>query len=113
MSRHFKRQIVPLFRFSFPVNLPLWLCAIPDSKLSYEAKILYGRLCVLCNVNGIVITNFLDLTQKIGMNKNKAKSAINELIESELIEKIKEDEEYSFEFYAHKWMDGQYDDCDE
>ena len=111
MASNFKKQIIPNLIFSTAVHIPSFISQAPESKLSYAAKILYGRLCILSDNDGIVDTRPYSEFELIGMKKNKLKKTVAELVSVDLIELIKDaDECISCKFYTHKWMNGDYDE---
>lgn len=113
MSGNFTKQIIPVFLFQSPVNLPNWLLRIPETKLSYAAKILYGFMINMSDTKGIFSTNKLNFEEEIGMSDENFIKRLGELIDAKLIICRSNCTMFTgneYEFYSHEWMEGQYNE---
>ena len=88
------------------VYIPCWLIQVPNSLLSYAAKILYGRLAQWSNENGDVFRSYNQLSQEIGSSKRSINEYLRELRECGLIgtHHPQAGGLNHFEFYEHEWM---------
>lgn len=107
MSSNFTKQIIPIFLFQSPVHLPNWLLRIPETKLSYAAKILYGFMANMSDSTGIFRINKLNFEEEIGMSEENFEKRLKELISSKLIACRSA---YEYHFYSHEWMEGKYNE---
>lgn len=107
MSSNFTKQIIPIFLFQSPVHIPNWLLRVPEEKLSYSAKILYGYMAQMSDCVGVFTILKSHFWDDLGMSRDTYISALTELHDSKLINCRSEDE---YEFYDHKWMEGKYDE---
>lgn len=88
------------------VYIPCWLIQIPNSILSYAAKILYGRLAQWSNESGDVFRSYNQLAQEIGSSKRSINEYLRELRECNLIGTLQPQAGglNHFVFYDHPWM---------
>lgn len=89
------------------VYIPCWLIQVPSSKISFAAKILYGRLAQWSNANGIVHRSVNQLSEEIGMPPKSVERVLKELRDVFLIGtyQVKEGGVNHFEFFQHEWME--------
>jgi|SRR5271166_5189092 len=106
MSSNFTKQTIPIFLFQSLVHIPNWLISVPESKLSYAAKIVYGFMAAKSDSVGTCRINELIFKEEIGITYKNLMKALNELIKENL---IKQSSEYEYMFFDHKWMSGKYD----
>ena len=88
------------------VYIPCWLIQVPSTDLSYQAKILYGRLSQWSNEKGIVYRSVPQLSKEIGCSKSTIDRTIKELKSVNLIGTYQPQKGgvSHFEFYDHEWM---------
>lgn len=88
------------------VYIPCWLIQVPSSKLSYHAKLIYGRLSQWSTTKGTVTRSIHQLSVELGMNKNTVERGLKELRDVELISTYKKSSggQNYYKFYEHEWM---------
>jgi hypothetical protein len=88
------------------VYIPCWLIQVPVSLLSYQAKLLYGRLAQWANEAGKVFRSVPQLSEELGCSKSTVDRTIKELKDVGLIGTFhpKAGGINHFEFYDHAWM---------
>lgn len=88
------------------VYIPSWLLQIPCSELSYQAKILYGRLAQWVNQNGLVYRSAKQLTHELGMSHSSVERTLKELRDVGLIGTYQtcSGGVNHYVFYEHNWM---------
>jgi predicted transcriptional regulator len=102
-KRHNPQAYIPAIYF------PNWLAQIPISKLSMNAKVVYGRLCQWADKSGRVDRSTLQLCEELGMTKSPMDRALKELRDVGLIGtyQVEKGGVNHFEFYEHEWMNEQ------
>lgn len=88
------------------VYIPSWLLQIPSSKLSYQAKLLYGRLSQWVNQHGIVYRSAKQLTHELGMSLSSVERTLKELRDTGLIDTYQNSPGgiNHYIFFEHEWM---------
>lgn len=90
------------------VYIPCWLIQVPDSTLSYGAKMIYGRLLQCANGNelGVAFSSAKQLGEELGSNADSIEKYLKELRNAKLIGTYDppDDGVNHFEFYHHPWM---------
>ena len=106
MSSDKKRSIYNPKSHSPSVYIPCWLIQVCSSKLSFAAKILYGRLSQWCNANGTVHRSVNQLSEEIGMPAKSVERVLKELRDVKLIEtfRVHDGGVNHFAFLEHEWM---------
>ena len=91
------------------IYFPNWLSQVPISKLSMNAKVIYGRLCQWANTSGRTDRSTLQLCEELGMTKSPVDRALKELRTVGLIGtyQVEKGGVNHFEFYEHEWMTEQ------
>jgi len=94
------------------VYIPAWLIQISSKKLSFQAKILYGRLAQWSNTKGIVHRSSPQLAQEIGCEKRAVERYLKELRDVKLIEtyQVKQGGENHYRFLDHEWIHAELED---
>lgn len=89
------------------VYIPSWLLQIPAVQLSYQAKLLYGRLAQWVNHQGVVYRSAKQLTFELGMSLSSVERTLKELRDVGLIGTYQtcSGGVNHYIFYEHKWMD--------
>jgi hypothetical protein len=106
MTENFTKQIIPIFLFQSSAHLPNWLLRVPESKLSFAAKILYGFMAEISDSSGTFRINEINFMDTLGMSDETLIKSLKELINEKLIISHSKNE---YQFYSHKWMEGQYE----
>lgn len=88
------------------VYIPCWLIQVPNTLLSFAAKVLYGRLSQWSNSTGNVYRSYNQLAEEIGSNKRSVSDYLKELREVGLIDTVQPQAGglNHFIFYDHPWM---------
>lgn len=88
------------------VYIPCWLIQVPADKLSYPAKILYGRLAQWSSAKGTVHRSVNQLSQEIGMPAKSVERILKELRDVGLIGtyRVTEGGVNHYQFFEHVWM---------
>lgn len=88
------------------VYIPCWLIQIPVSQLSYQGKLLYGRLAQWSNVKGIVYRSIPQLGQELGCCLSTIKRTLKELRDVGLIDTYQAEAGgiNHYRFLDHPWM---------
>ncbi len=88
------------------VYIPCWLIQVSVHKLSYAAKILYGRLSQWASSSGIVFRSIPQLSEELGCSERSINSYLKELKDADLIGTYHPQAggQNYYEFYDHPWM---------
>jgi len=89
------------------VYIPCWLLQVSSSKLSHQAKILYGRLAQWSSAKGTVHRSIPQLVEEVGMSKSAVNRTLKELRDVELIDTYQAESGgvNHYCFLEHPWMD--------
>lgn len=92
--------------FAPAIYMPTWLLQVPTSKVSNNAKILYGRISQWANQKGDVFRSTRQLSQELGTPPRTLERHIKELRDKKLIETYipLPGGVNHFKFLNHPWM---------
>jgi hypothetical protein len=88
------------------VYIPAWLLQIPSSKLSLQAKVLYGRLAQWSTTRATVHRTTKQLSEEIGVDQRVIERFLKELRDVSLIDtyQIKSGGPNHYRFLDHPWI---------
>lgn len=94
------------------VYIPCWLIQVPSDKLSYAAKMLYGRLAQWSSSKGTVHRSVNQLSEELGMHPRGVERTLKELRDVKLIctYRIDHGGVNHYQFLEHEWMHVQIND---